>query len=370
MALPFLLFLACARSEEGDDDSVTEDSPPAFDPILASQLQEALDRSRQEIAAPGASVAVYLAGEGMWQGVSGEADLATHLPIDSTQRFRVGSITKTFVATVILQMEEEDLLNRGDLLAEWVPDAPYSDQVTLQHLLTHTAGYPDYVYTAEFLSTLDQPRTPEELLALIAGEPLDFAPGTDFSYSNTHYVLLGMVIGAVAGKNYAEEVSSRLSEPLSLDNTFLPSWEGTPDDLAHGYLGTLDEPIDVTFEMDASGPWAAGEIVSDAADLVRWASALYGGEVLTEASLTAMTTEEILPDGTGTGYGLGCYLDEVGGRVTFGHSGSTYGYQSRLRYREGEEGGEMVVATLVNNFFAEADEIDAALWEVLLGSEE
>lgn len=333
---------------------------PEFDPTLGAAFQDALDKSTRLVDAPGASAAVYVPEKGLWLGVSGDANLDPVVPMSTDNLLRIGSITKTFVGTVILQLAEEGSLSLDDPLDIYLPEVPHAAEVTLRQLMNHTAGYADYVETLTFLGSLNQHRSPEQLIALIADEPLRFTPGTGFAYSNTHFVLLGMVIEQVTRSDYQTQVHDRLLDHNNLKHTLLPTVDSLTGTLAHGYVG--DPPLDVTDDIDPSGPWAAGEMLAPANELVMWAQALYGGGELDSASLAEMTTPTTLPDGSLLDYGLACYVQEVGGAVTWGHSGSTHGYQSRLRYRP-DDGA--VVVVLVNSYFSEADTIDASLWELL-----
>lgn len=343
-------------------------APPDFDPTLAEGLQTNLDRQRVLVGAPGATQAVLFDGH-LWTGASGLADIALERAVVPEDRFRVGSITKTFVAAAVLQLWEEGALDLDAPLAVVLPDAPWADQVTPRQLLAHTAGYPDYVSDPRFLAGLADPWDPWDLLALISDEELLYVPGEGYRYANTHYVLLGLAIEAVTGQPYHAVLRERFLDPLGLEDTFLPSGEGDPGGMARGYLGDVGAYDDVTDGMDPSAPWASGEMVSDVDDLLRWGEALYGGEVLSPASLREMTTEVEVPGSGGTGYGLGCHIEEVLGAVTWGHSGSTQGYQSRLRVMTPPDGPPVVVATLVNNFLSEADQVDIGAWAVVLAPE-
>ncbi len=209
--------------------------------------------------------------------------------------------------------------------------------------MAHTSGYVDYVDDLDFLVELDRPWTPEELLAL-------------------NYIVAALVIDAATGVPWTTHVRDRLLVPHGLDRTLMPSVDGLPDDIVHGYMGELPDPADVTWDIDATTAWSSGEMVADAHDLVTWARALFGGDALTATATEALTTPITLPDGRSTGYGYGCYVDDLDGHLTWGHSGSTLGFQSRLRWRPADG---VAIAVLVNHFFSEADEIDATLWPVL-----
>jgi len=219
--------LACALSL-GCADKAADTAAAGFDPALAAALQETLDAARSRIDAPGATLTFASSARGAWSGASGESDVAAGAPAQPGDRFRIGSITKTFVAAAVLQIEGEGLLALDDPLTTWVPDAPHADAVTYRQLLNHTAGYEDYVEDLGFLASLDVERTPWELLAFIEGAPLRFEPGADFAYSNTHYVLLGMAMEAAEGEDYAASLRRRFLDPLGLDDTSLPSHEEEP----------------------------------------------------------------------------------------------------------------------------------------------
>jgi D-alanyl-D-alanine carboxypeptidase len=333
---------------------------PPLDPALQADLQAALDDGRSQIGAPGATLTVIVPDHARWTGVSGLADVAAGRPVVAGDRFGIGSITKTFVAAVLLQLDAEAVVSIDDTVATWVPDAPHADEITLRQVMSQTSGLDDYTDDPALLEA-GRVWTPEELLAHLADRPLLFEPGTGWSYSNAGYVELGLVIEAATGHSYGTEVHARLLDPLGMVDTFVPSEDDVPGGTSHGYLGTTDW-LDVTESLDPSVPWCAGEIVSNGADLATWAQALYGGDVLPADELAEMTTAVELPDGRSTGYGLACFVETVAGHATVGHSGSTMGFQSELRYEPAT--GEVAV-TLVNDFLSDADVIDAGAWEAL-----
>ena len=205
------------------------------------------------------------------------------------------------------------------------------------------------------LSALDQAWTAEALLAVAGTEDLAFDPGTAFAYSNSNYLVAGLAIEAITGSGWAVEVRRRLVDPLGLSDTHFPSI-GAIEPIG-GYIGAPGQWVDVSDTTDPSVAGASGEIVATAADVATFARALFSGTLVPEGVLAAMTTEQILSDGTSTGYGLGVMLDPP----YLGHSGSTAGFQSRLAV----DGSGRVVVSLVNSFTAEADLVDRAVWEVL-----
>lgn len=348
MSSPMLtLALACTGS--GADTA-------GFPADLAAELQEALDASRLSVDGPGAAQAVLHPEHGLWVGASGEADLSGGTPVQPDDRFRIGSVTKTFVGAAVVALAQDGVLSLDDSLGTWAAAYPDADRFTIRQLLGHETGIPDYVTHGDFLAAIDEAWDPWDLLALRQDEELLFTPGEGFSYSNANYVLLGLVMEAATGEHWTATVRSRLLDPLGLEATSCPSTEESSTIRGHaaGYDNTDD------YHPSVSG--ASGEMVSTAEDLVTWITALYGGEVLDAEHTGLVFAEGVLPDGTHTGYGLGQYIDEWAVGPTVGHSGSVPGFQSRVRLlpRDGT-----TVVSLVNDYFSEADELDRAAWVVL-----
>ncbi|GGN94610.1 serine hydrolase [Actinoplanes lobatus] len=294
-------------------------------------LQAALDR----IGATGATAALARVDSpsGSWRGASGVAELGRPAKPPVGGQFRVGSITKTFVATVILQLAAEKRLRLDDTLQRWLPGAiPNGARITIRQLLQHTSGVFDY--TEVLFATLDDVlraryRTfrPEELVALAAARPPVFEPGTSWSYSNTNYVLLGLIIQKITKHAYARAVGNRILRPLRLHGTEVPGTDATIDGPhAHGYEPIEQDgeivPLDFT-DLNPSMAYAAGEIVSTTADLNRFYRALLGGRLLRPAQLTEMLGN---PAGE-IGYGLGIFQQPLpGGPTLWGHTGGIFGY--------------------------------------------
>jgi len=269
---------------------------------------------------------------------SGVADLSTGRPIRPQDRFRVASVTKPFVATVILQLVAEGRLSLQDSVERWLPGIlPYGDQITVRQLLNHTSGVPDYVLAPIVeLYHGDRMRSwsPQELVALVADRPPDFPAGSTWSYSNTGYVLAGMIVERVTGHRLERELRKRIFRPLKLRDTSFPT--NSPS-LAgrhtRGYSLQLDDqlnPIEGTLfditEYNPSLAWAAGAIVSDVDDVARFFRALLGGRLLPAQLLADMKTPiEIEP---GFGYGLGLFVVDSPCGPLLGHSGGIPGYSN------------------------------------------
>jgi D-alanyl-D-alanine carboxypeptidase len=297
--------------------------------------------------APGAAAWIQNEDGGL-QAAGGVADISTGRPMEARLCFRAGSLTKSLVATVVLQLVAESRLSLADTLERWLPGIlPYGDQVTIRQLLGHTSGVPHHWATIErALYGSRQGRlhawTPQELVALVAGRPPDFPPGTAWSYSNTGYILLGMVVETAGDATLAQELQRRIVEPLGLRRTCLPGDAELPGPMSRGYslrVGpggeALDGPLLDFTVQSPSWAWAAGALVSNLEDLVGFFRALLGGRLLPPRLLAEMLSTVPVPPGSiplplYDRYGLG--LLETGtpaGRLV-GQLGGIPGYLSMV----------------------------------------
>ncbi|WP_046733807.1 serine hydrolase domain-containing protein [Streptomyces humi] len=296
---------------------------------------------------PGATVTARDA-HGTWSATAGTGNLATGAPRSPADRYRVGSITKTFVATVLLQLEAEGRLSLDDTVAKWLPGVVTGNgndggRITVRQLLNHTSGIFNYTNDEDFgrahflkdgffrhrYDTL----TPAGLVAIAMGHQPAFAPGTAWAYSNTNYVLAGMVIRAVTGRSYAEEITRRVIEPLRLTGTSLPGTRSTlprPSSRAYSKLAeTATGPTYDVTELNPSLASSAGEMISTSADLTRFYEALLRGRLLPPHQLKEMKTTVPIPGAPNAAYGLG--LADVTlpcGVHVWGHDGGIHGSSS------------------------------------------
>jgi D-alanyl-D-alanine carboxypeptidase len=313
----------------------------------------------QVVAAGAPGAAARVADErGVIQAAVGVADLRNGRPMRPELHYRVGSVTKPFVATVVLQLVAEGRLSLQDTVQRWLPGIlPYGDQVTIRQLLNHTSGVPDYTLEPIVqLYTDPQARfrawTPRELVALVANQPPDFPPGTAWSYSNTGYVLAGMIVEAATGHKLGQELSRRIFRPLGLRDTFFPVNRPTiPRPFARGYslpLGQEQGPLLDFTVLNPSVAWAAGALVSDLGDLEHFFRALLRGRLLPPRLLAAMTTP--VPTGQpGFGYGLGLIVIETPAGRLLGHDGAIPGF---LNIVLSTEDGHRQVSVMMNEEFA------------------
>lgn len=296
-----------------------------------------LQRGLDAVVAAGAvgALAEVRDERGVWRGASGRAELGKERAVPVRGRFRAGSITKTFVATVVLRLAAEGRLRLDDPVDAWLPGAvPDGHRITLRHLLNHTSGLYDVVRTLpmppspEFFANRWRTWTPAELVArAVAHPPTSGTPGRAFRYTNTGYVLLGQVVEKATGRTYGEEVERRLIRPLGLHGTAMPGASPRiPGPHPHGYVprDTEGNLADYT-EMNPSVFGAGGELISTAEDLNRFFAALLGGRLLPGRLLDEMRT----PGVPGGRYGLGlAWWDTSCGVRVYGNDGDALAYQS------------------------------------------
>jgi D-alanyl-D-alanine carboxypeptidase len=284
--------------------------------------------------APGA-LARFQVGQRLWAGSSGIAELGRPEPVAPQGWFRIGSVTKVFTCTVLLQLIGEGVLHLDDTVTDWLPDlVPAGDQITLRHLVRHTSGL--YNYTDDLLSdraALLRNRfnhhSPQEIVAQATRRPPLFAPGTSSrSYSNTNYILLGMVIEKATSSSYRAEIERRIQRPVGLRHTLVPRHDpALPEPHAHGYLPVDGQLVDIT-EFNASAAWAAGGIISTAEDLNLFYTALLAGQLLNPDEMQAMQNT-VPTDSPEMEAGLGIARVRLPDGVTvWGNGGGFFGYHT------------------------------------------
>ena len=323
---------------------------------LVEQLNANLDATRTD-EVPGAAVAI-VSPSGSYFGASGVANLEDDTPLQPGDRFEIGSITKTFTATTVLQLVEEDVLSLDNTLTDWLPEEVTANiedagDITLEQLLQHTSGVADYVDTlfdraASNPLVFAQDWQPEQLVELIEGESALSEPGS-YSYSNTNFLLLGIVIEAATGNNIAAEIRDRIIEPLELDDTFFAGEEEIPGGYVSGYWdfdqnGTLDN-INIA---NLSWAWATGAMVSNTEDLDTFARNLFTGDLLQPETLNMMLdTIPATNDDNYSSYGLGVGTIESPNRFWYIHRGQTLGYRSNMWYSPQDD---LTYIELINGF--------------------
>lgn len=276
-----------------------------------------------------AALARVTAGGKTWTGAAGVRDLRRGGKVSPNGHFRIGSVTKTFVATVVLQLVDEGKVRLDDPIDDHLPGlVPGGKKITVRALLDHTSHLYDYMsepgYSTNRWRGAARFRSykPKELLKVAFAKKLP-DDGT-WHYSNTNYVVLGLLVEKLTGRPYGKEIERRILRPLGLRHTLVPGDRaGLPSPHAKGYEPVNGTLVDAT-RMNPSLDWAAGEMISTAADLERFLAALLGGKLTSAESLRAMRTT--VETGAGFGYGLGLQAYRLPCGTVWGHSGELIGY--------------------------------------------
>jgi CubicO group peptidase (beta-lactamase class C family) len=234
---------------------------PSFGADVEAEMEQAIELAMADNKTPGAIVGVWVPGWGTWVHAEGTADLTTGREIRPADKVRIASITKTFTATVILQLVDEGTLSLDDTVDRWAPEVPYSDQITIRQVCNHTSGIYSMTEDEDFdKALLDDPLrkwTFEEMLEVALKHDPYFPPGEGWHYSDTGYELLGVIIENVTGNDIEQEIQERVVEELGLTNTSFPYGPEMTGNYSYGYVERDGILVDYT-ETDPSAPWAGG----------------------------------------------------------------------------------------------------------------
>lgn len=268
------------------------------------------------------SVLVAKGGQVLISKGYGQADIELDVPNTSETKFRLGSLTKQFTAAAILQLQDSGKLSVDDKVSQYLSDSPEAwKDITIQELLTHTAGIPNFTSFPDYKAKQTLPTTPLELIKRFESKPLDFTPGTKFNYSNSGYIVLGYIIEKVSGKSYEAYLKQNIFSPLDLQSTGYDHATTILKHRASGYVlhGATLANADY---IDMSVPFSAGALYSTVDDLYRWDRALYTEKVLPKSALEKMFTP--FKDHYGYGWNIATLFD----RKVTAHGGAINGFAS------------------------------------------
>ncbi|MBB2910715.1 CubicO group peptidase (beta-lactamase class C family) [Streptosporangium becharense] len=327
-----------------------------------------LERVKREVSSlvsphdPGLAVGVYVDGAAVLTVAQGAACVEFDVPVDERTRFDIASMSKQFTAACVLLLERDGKLTLDDDVRVHVPELSLETPVTLRQCLQHTGGLPEWYMLQALTGVPLAEMTEQRLLEVLAGiRRTTFAPGTNFSYSNTGYVLAAVVVGRVAGSSLAEFARQRLFEPLGMaDSVFRDDASVPLERLAYGYANAKGEPRRADTEESAVGD---GGLVTSVADLAPWFGFLADGRVLGADLRERLLERGVLADGTVEPYALGIYH----GENWFGHAGGMHGYQSNLLYLPDPGVG---ITVLTNQTAVDPVKLSHRLARLLLGREE
>jgi len=297
-----------------------DSSSAAWDKIAEDVLQKT--------GVPSASVAVVRDGKIVYLHAYGYANLENKTAAQPAMRYSVGSISKQFTASAILLLQEQGKLSIDDKVSKWVPGLTDGDKVTIRQLLSHTSGYQDYWPQDYVMPGMLQPVTAPEILDKWAKISLDFTPGTKWQYSNTNYVIAGMIVENAAGKPLLEFLHEKVFDPLGMKSVTNTDQAKLPPSDPTGYMRYALGPLHPAPKEGKGWMFAAGELAMTAEDLAKWDISMIEEKILKPESYRQMETEVLLANGAGTHYGLGVDVGMQGGHRYIGHDGEVSGFVS------------------------------------------
>ena len=341
------LFLAALAGAVTAGAASAPGTPADLD-SLRGKIQAKLDELREGADFPGTTVGIVLPDGRSAAVATGLADREAQIPMDPSSRMFAGSAGKTYASAVMLQLVQEEKAELDARISRWFGEEawfarlPNGREITLRMLLSHTSGIPEHVWQPEFLQSVaaqpDKTWTGEEIVAYILDQEPLFPAGTNFSYADTNYIVVGMIIEKITGHDYYAELQERLLRPLHLHNTAPQTGRAHPG-LAAGYTSLSEQfalPEKVAekgrYAINPQFEWTGGGVLTNAEELARWAKALYEGKVLNAATLKELLKPMGGSRRIGGQYGLGVQIRDSEWGVSYGHSGIFPGYLTNVEY--------------------------------------
>lgn len=336
--------------------------PLLASPLAAQELPAAaradIDQSVTDIlartGAPSASVAVVKDGAVVYEHAYGNAQLDPPVAATSQMRYSIGSISKQFTATAVLLLAEEGKLSLDDKVVRWLPDLTRAKDVTIRQILSMTSGYQDFWPQDYVMPMMMQPVTSAEIARGWAQKPLDFEPGSKWQYSNTNYVIAGMIVERVAGMPLIDLLHKRVFGPLGMTSVFNSDESALPSNEPMRYLRYALGPVRPAPKEGRGWMFAAGELAMTAHDLALWDISMIRQSVLQPASYHALETDVPLNSGAGTRYGLGVSVAMADGRRMISHGGEVSGFTATNQVYP-DDNAAIVVLTNMDATGASAD---------------
>lgn len=321
-----------------------------FDHNLSLEI-DSLFSQRLPAVAPGGVLLIARQGNILYHKAFGNADLENNAPMQPDMIFRIGSITKQFTAVAILQLAEAGKLSLQDSIQTYLKNFPSKGHtLTIEHLLTHTSGIKNSFEIDN--PTQQRPTyTPAQGVDYFKDEPLSFAPGSQFEYSNSNYYLLGYLIEVITGQPYEQYLHEHVLAKANLTHTSYYNAESPVSPMPAAYA-KVDRKLGKASLQEIYTLYAAGGLLSSATDLLTWHQALLAGKLISDSLLKKAWTSFKLTNGTDAPYGYGWYNKELDGQPTIEHAGSTDGFQTNAVYLPQ---ADLFVVTLFNGFELDMD---------------
>jgi CubicO group peptidase (beta-lactamase class C family) len=325
--------------------------PPVVAPVAIVTAARQAAEAALVAGVPAVQIAVSERGQIIYSEAFGVTDKQSATAATPRSVLQIGSVTKQFTAAAILRLAERGALTLDDRIEKFVPEFnPRGATITLRRLLSHTSGLPRDWFPPTAIPNLTAPVTREQTIKALNGQPFAFAPGTNWSYSNAGYMLLGYAIESITGMSYADFIHTELALPLGLIDTGVCGTANLPLPEGYGLLGTTWLRLPA---LHSSGVWSSGSLCSTASDLARWAHLLATGYVMLPASYGTMTTPARLENNTVVPnlYALGMVAQTFQGHPIVWHNGAIDGFRSHLVYLSDQD---IAIAVVTNGFPAPA----------------
>lgn len=293
---------------------------------LSAKIDKIANDALKQSGVPSASIAVVRDGKLAYAKAYGDARLDPKTPAAASMRYSIGSISKEFTAAAILMLQQQGRLSLDDEIAKFFPDLVDADHVTIRQILSHTSGYQDFWPQDYLMPMMKQSTTPAHIMDVWAKKPLDFAPGSQWQYSNTGYTIAGAIVQKVAGLTPFEFLQQHVFPALGIDDAYDTNVHALPATDARGYSRFALGPLRPSQKEGVGWMFGAGELAMTATDLAKWDIAMIGQTLLSPASWHAMQAEVVLNDGLGSGYGLGVFVGKLDGHRMIWHDGEVMGF--------------------------------------------
>ena len=356
--------LGCALSV-GSFATVQAQVVDTLDAASKAKIDRVAAQVLEARGVPSASVAVVKGGKLVYTHAYGKAHLEPVKMATPEMRYSIGSVSKQFTAAAILLLQEQGKLSLDDAVGKYVPGLTRGDEVTIRQILSHTAGYQDYWPEDYLMTPMMKPATAQQILDTWAKKPLDFEPGTKWQYSNTNFVIAGLIVEKVSGQKLMEFLGEHVFRPLGMKSVWDSDEEKLTSTDATPYVRAALGPLRLAPKEGKGWMFAAGELAMTPHDLALWDESLIAQSLLKKESYAQMFTEVKLKDGSGTKYGLGVEVTERDGHRSIEHSGEVTGFVSDNEVLV-DDG--VAVAVLTNHMAGGAEQIAQLVASLVAGS--
>jgi D-alanyl-D-alanine carboxypeptidase len=339
-------------------------SVDVIDAALKARIDRVADQELVLHGVPSASIAVVEGGKLVYTHAYGSAHLDPAEPATPEMRYSIGSISKQFTAAAILLLQEQGKLTLDDAVGKYVPGLTRGNEVTIRQILSHTSGYQDYWPEDYLMTPMMKPETAQQILDTWAKKPLDFEPGTKWQYSNTNFVIAGLIVEKASGEKLMDFLEEHIFHPLGMRSVWNSDEAKLTSTDATAYVRAALGPLRPAPKEGRGWMFAAGELAMTPHDLALWDESLIARTVLKPESYREMFTEVKLKDGKGTHYGLGVFVRDFNGHRMIEHGGEVTGFVSENIVMP-DDGAAVVVLT--NHMASGASEIGQLITSAILG---